>query len=289
MRRSTPYARAGKGRTTSPFTTADLASYDPATAPLNSTTAELDRPAPQRLGNGRLPSLTEIDAPPFPSIGPLGHRGRMRERVLDRGPDSLADYELLEMLLFFAFKKGDTKPLAKALINQYGSLAAILSAPQQSLLETAGLGPHSVTAIRLVREAAVRLARADLLGRPVLGNWDRLMDYLTTVLAREKVEQFRVLFLDNKNQLLADEMLGSGTVNHTPVYPREVVKRALELHATALILVHNHPSGDPTPSEDDVEMTLEIKKAANLLSIVVHDHVVVGNGRWVSLKKEGYL
>ena len=288
-RRSTPFARAGRPRTTSPFAQADLASFDPATAPLNSTTADADRAAGQLLGHGRLPSLTEIDAPPFPSIGPLGHRGRMRERVLDRGPDSLADYELLEMLLFFAFKKGDTKPLAKALINQFGSLAAILSAPQQSLLETEGLGPHSVTAIRLVREAAVRLARADLHGRPVLGNWDRLMDYLTTVLAREKVEQFRVLFLDNKNQLLADEMLGSGTVNHTPVYPREVVKRALELHATALILVHNHPSGDPTPSRDDVEMTLEIKQAAKLLSIVVHDHVVVGNGRWVSLKKEGYF
>jgi DNA repair protein RadC len=150
----------------------------------------------------------------------------MREKLLERGTDALADYELLEMLLFFAFKTGDTKPLAKALINRYGSFAAVLAAPQRELLATRGLGPHSVSAIKLVQAAALRLARAEAMERPVLNNWDRLMDYLTAALARERIEQFRVLFLDPKNRLIADEAQARGTVNHTPVYPREVVKRA---------------------------------------------------------------
>jgi len=226
---------------------------------------------------------------PFPSIGPHGHRRRLREKLLTRGAEALADYELLEMLLFFAQPRGDTKPLAKAVINRFGSFAAVLTAPTHELLATPGLGEHSVAAIRLVQGAALRLARAEAAARPVLNNWERLMDYLNAALAREKVEQFRVLFLDNRNQLIADEVQGRGTVNHTPVYPREVVKRALELHATALILVHNHPSGDPTPSREDVEMTAEVKEAARLLGIVVHDHVIVGNGRWLSLRREGLM
>jgi DNA repair protein RadC len=226
---------------------------------------------------------------PFPSIGPHGHRGRLRERLLERGPDSLADYEMLEMLLFFAFKTGDTKPLAKSLINRYGSFAAVLSAPVQQLMQTRGLGPHSVAAIKLVQGAALRLARAEAAEKPVLNNWERLMDYLHAAMARERVEQFRILFLDPKNRLLADEAQARGTVNHTPVYPREVVRRALELHATALILVHNHPSGDPTPSREDVLMTAEVKKAAAALAIVVHDHVIVGNGRTFSFRREGLL
>ncbi len=226
---------------------------------------------------------------PFASTGPQGHRGRMRDRLLDRGPDGLADYEVLEMLLFFAFKTGDTKPLAKALINRYGSFAAVLAAPQQDLMQTRGLGPHSVAAIKLVQEAALRMARAEVIDRPVLNNWDRLMDYLTAALAREKVEQFRVLFLDTRNRLIADEAQARGTVNHTPVYPREVVKRALEMHATALILVHNHPSGDPTPSRADLEMTQEVKAAAAALGIVLHDHLILGNGRWTSFRREGLL
>jgi DNA repair protein RadC len=236
--------------------------------------------------SGAAPSAA---AAPFASLGPHGHRGRMREKLLERGPDALADYELLEMLLFFAFKTGDTKPLAKALINRYGSFAAVLAAPQRELLATRGLGPHSVSAIKLVQAAALRMAKAEVMERPVLNNWDRLMDYLTAALAREKIEQFRVLFLDPKNRLIADEAQARGTVNHTPVYPREVVKRALELHATALILVHNHPSGDPTPSRADVEMTAEVKKAAAVLSVVLHDHVIVGNGRWLSFRREGLL
>jgi DNA repair protein RadC len=237
---------------------------------------------------GRAASQPPAEAP-FPSTGPYGHRARMRDKLLTRGPDALADYELLEMLLFFAMPKGDTKPLAKALINRFGSFAAVLAAPQQALLETRGLGPHSVAAIKLVQAAALRMARAEVIEQPVLNNWDRLMDYLHAVMAREKTEQFRVLFLDPKNRLIADEAQARGTVNHTPVYPREVVKRALELHATALILVHNHPSGDPSPSRADIEMTREVKQAASVLSITLHDHVIVGNGRWLSFRQEGFL
>lgn len=226
---------------------------------------------------------------PFASTGPQGHRARMRERLLLRGPNGLADYELLEMLLFFAFKKGDTKPLAKALINRFGSFSGVLAAPQQILSDTPGLGPHSVSAIKLVQEAAQRMVRAEVMDQPILNNWDRLMDYLTAVLAREKVEQFRILFLDPRNRLIADEAQARGTVNHTPVYPREVVKRALELHATAIILVHNHPSGDPTPSRADIEMTEEVREAAGVLGVVLHDHVIIGNGAWLSFRREGLL
>jgi DNA repair protein RadC len=226
---------------------------------------------------------------PFASIGPRGHRSRMRARVIEHGAGTLADYELLEMLLFFAFKTGDTKPLAKSLINHYGSFAALLSAPAEHLLHDGGLGPHSVVALKLVQEAAIRLARAELAERPVVNNWEKLIDYLTAVLAREKTEQFRILFLDTRNRLIADEAQARGTVDHTPVYPREVVKRALELHATAIILVHNHPSGDPSPSRADLEMTAEIRDAARVLGVVVHDHVIIGNGRWLSFRREGLL
>jgi DNA repair protein RadC len=235
------------------------------------------------------PSRLSAEMPPFPSTGPHGHRGRMREKLLERGADALADYELLEMLLFFAFKTGDTKPLAKALINRYGSFASVLAAPPRELLEAPGLGPHSVSAIKLVQAAALRLAKAEVMERPVLNNWDRLVDYLTAALAREKVEQVRVLFLDPRNRLIADEAQGKGTVNHTPVYPREIVKRALEVGATALILVHNHPSGDPAPSRADIDMTAEVKAAAGVFGIVVHDHLIVGNGRQTSLRREGLL
>ena len=229
------------------------------------------------------------DGLPFASTGPLGHRARMRQRVVEHGAGSLADYELLEMLLFLAFKKGDTKPLAKELINKFGSFAALLCAPTLALQETRGIGPHSLVALKIVQEAAHRLARAEVMDKPVLGNWDRLMEYLTTMLAREKIEQFRILFLDPRNRLIADEAQARGTVNHTPVYPREVVKRALELHATAIILVHNHPSGDPTPSRADIEMTSEIRDACGVLGVVLHDHVIIGNGAWLSFRKKGLL
>ncbi|WP_372619699.1 RadC family protein [Falsiroseomonas sp.] len=244
------------------------------------------RPEP---AEGAAPPALPPDGLPFPSTGPHGHRHRMRTKLLERGPDALADYELLEMLLFLAMPKGDTKPLAKALINRFGSFAAVLAAPQRDLLEARGLGEHSVAAIKLVQAAAHRLARAELMESPILNNAERLDAYLATVMAREKVEQFRVLFLDPKNRLIADEVQGRGTVNHTPVYPREVVKRALELHATALILVHNHPSGDPTPSRGDLDMTAELRQAATLFGIVLHDHIVVGNGTTFSFRREGLL
>ncbi len=270
----------------------------------------LEKPAPQvrgfaeavaraaaRITNGAgalAPPPPRQDMPPpnqavFPSEGPHGHRERMRDRLLERGPDGIADYELIEMLLFFAQPKGDTKPTAKRLINRFGSFGNVLAAPARVLEEVPGVGRHSVAALKLVHAAAVRLARSEVMDRPVLSNWDALMDYLNTILAREGIEQFRVLFLDNKNRLIADEAQARGTVNHTPVYPREVVKRALELHSAAIILTHNHPSGDPTPSRDDIVMTQQIIEAARVLSITVHDHVIVGNGTWLSFRKEGLL
>jgi DNA repair protein RadC len=245
-----------------------------------STALQADRTAPLPPG--------EVE-PPFPSTGPHGHRARMREKLLTRGPDALADYELLEMLLFYAMPKGDTKPLAKALINQFGSFAAVMTAPPKELFAVSGLAAFGVSALKLVQASALRLAKAELAERPVLNNGDRLMDYLNAVLARERTEQFRVLFLDSKNRLLADEVLSRGTVNHTPVYPREVLKRALEVSAVAIILVHNHPSGDPSPSRDDIAITEEIRAATGILEIVLHDHIIVGNGRWFSLRSNGML
>ena len=223
------------------------------------------------------------------AVGAEGHRERMRTRLLAGGGEALADYELLEMVLFIALPRVDTKALAKALLARFGSFAAVIAAPRRELLEVKGIGESAVATLKVVQVAALRLARAEVQDRPVLANWDRLMEYLTAALARERIEQFRVLFLDTRNRLLADEAQARGTVNHTPVYPREVVKRALELQATAIILVHNHPSGDPTPSRDDLEMTREVQAAAKALGIVLHDHVIVGNGRWTSFRKEGLL
>jgi DNA repair protein RadC len=232
--------------------------------------------------------LLPVEAPSS-IAGSAGHRERMRARLLTAGPDGLADYELLEMLLFLALPRRDTKPVAKALLARFGSFAGAISAPLNDLRAVEGMGEAAVAALKTVQAAALRLARAEVMERPVLSNWDRLMDYLNAMLARERIEQFRVLFLDTRNRLLADEAQARGTVNHTPVYPREVVKRALELQATALILVHNHPSGDPTPSADDVAMTREVQAAARALSIVLHDHVIIGNGRWLSFRREGLL
>ena len=242
----------------------------------------------RRLGESN-PALA-LDAPAISApVGADGHRNRMRLRLLNAGPESLADHELLEMVLFIALPRRDTKAIAKALLGRFGSFAAAIAAPQQELRTVDGVGEAGVAALKTIQAAALRLARSEVINRPVLTNWDGLMEYLNAVLARERVERFRVLFLDNRNRLLADEVQARGTVNHTPVYPREVVKRALELHATALILVHNHPSGDPSPSRDDVTMTNEVKAAAEALSMVLHDHVIVGNGRWLSLRREGLL
>ncbi len=228
-------------------------------------------------------------AAPDAAPGADGHRARMRHRLLTAGPEALADYELLEMVLFIALPRRDTKPIAKALLARFGSFAAAIAAPLNELRAVEGMGDAGTAALKVVQAAALRLARAEVINRPVLNNWDRLMEYLNIVLAREPVEQFRVLFLDTRNRLLADEAQARGTVNHTPVYPREVVKRALELHATALILAHNHPSGDPSPSREDIEMTQEVKRAVGALSIVLHDHIIVGNGKWFSFRREHLL
>jgi DNA repair protein RadC len=243
---------------------------------------------PKGLAETLLPGLT-ADLPPGPPPGSEGHRARLRARLLTAGPDSLADHEMLEMLLHVALPRRDTKAIAKGLLERHGSFARAIAATPQDLRATEGLGEAGIAALKLAQAAALRLMRAEVLDRQVLNNWDRLMAYLNAALAREKIEQFRVLFLDNRNRLVADEAQGRGTVNHTPVYPREVVKRALELQASALILVHNHPSGDPSPSQDDIAMTQEVKSAATALGITLHDHVIVGNGCWLSFRREGLL
>jgi len=218
-----------------------------------------------------------------------GHRERLRERFL-KAPDALPDYELLEMLLFAARTRGDTKPLAKALLHKFKTLAAVLGAEPSRLREVDGADSDAVVAaLKLVQEAASRLARAAVRERTVISSWQALLDYCQIRLAQETTEQFRVLFLDRKNALIEDEPLQRGTVDHTPVYPREVVKRALELGASALIMVHNHPSGDPAPSRADIDMTHQVRDAARAVGIQLHDHIVVGNGRHASFKSLGLL
>ncbi|MCS6891827.1 MAG: DNA repair protein RadC [Rhodovarius sp.] len=234
---------------------------------------------------GEAAATTGAEAPP----GHLGHRARMRQRLLAAGPEALLDHEMIEMTLFLALPRRDTKPLARALLARFGDFAGVISAPVAELRKVEGLGEAGVAALKLVQAAALRLSSTEIRRLDLINNWDRLVAHLNAVMAREPVEQFRVLFLDTRNRLLADEVQARGTVNHTPVYPREVVKRALELHATALILVHNHPSGDPTPSRADIEMTEQVRLAAEVMGIVLHDHVIVGKGRVLSFRREGLL
>lgn len=246
----------------------------------------------ENLGLLDLPSVGNVSrsaVPPVAVPGAEGHRERLRQRLLAAGPDALNDQDLLELILFLALPRRDTKPIAKALLARFGSFANVIAAPVHELQSVEAMKSAGPAMLKAVQAAAMRLARAEVVSKPVLNNWDRLMSYLHAELAREPVEQFRVLFLDTRNRLLADEAQARGTVNHTPVYPREVVRRALELQATAMILVHNHPSGDPTPSHDDIAMTREVKEAARSLGIVLHDHVIVGNGRWLSLRQKGLL
>jgi DNA repair protein RadC len=218
-----------------------------------------------------------------------GHRKRLRQRFLEGGGASLADYEVLELLLFSAKPRADVKPLAKALLTRFGSLSAVLGADADALARIAGMGPAAVAALKIVQEGAARMAREEIIDRPVIASWDRLLAYCRIAMAHEQVEQFRILFLDRKNKLIADEAQQRGTVDHTPVYPREVLKRALELGASAIILVHNHPSGDPTPSRADIEMTKELDDAARRLGIQVHDHVVIARASHASFKSLGLL
>ncbi len=241
-------------------------------------------------------SLWSTTAPPpaAPDPGPRpsepaephykGHRQRLKHRFETAGPEAFPDYELLELLLFSVLPQRDTKPLAKELIARFGSLAEVLNAPDNRLREVKGIGPGVITHLKVVRAAGLRLVKAQIQNKPVLGSWQTVIDYCRAAQGFEPREQFRLLFLDKRNQLIADEVQQRGTVDHTPVYVREVVKRALELGATALILVHNHPSGDPTPSRADIDMTRLVVDAAKPIGIVVHDHIIVGRNGHASFK-----
>ena len=213
-----------------------------------------------------------------------GHRDRLRARFAENGGEALPDYELLELLLFRSIPRRDVKPIAKELLRRFGSFAEVLAAPIHRLLEIDGVGDSVASDLKIVEASARRLAKGAVAKRPVLASWTAVLDYCRTAMAFGEREQFRLLFLDKRNALIADEVQQSGTVDHTPVYPREVVRRALELSATALILVHNHPSGDPTPSSADIRMTREIMDVAKPLGITVHDHVIVGREGHASLK-----
>ena len=213
-----------------------------------------------------------------------GHRQRLRQRFHQGGSDALPDYELLELVLFRALPRRDTKALAKRLIARFGSFAEVVNAPEPRLKEVKDVGDAVVTELKLIRAAALRLMRAEIMEKPALSSWKQVLDYLRAAQSYEHREQFRVLFLDKKNSLIADEVQQEGTVDHTPVYVREVVKRALELSATAIVLVHNHPSGDPTPSRADIDMTKQIVAAAAAMGIAVHDHIIVGRQGHASLK-----
>jgi DNA repair protein RadC len=213
-----------------------------------------------------------------------GHRRRLRDRFQNGGVEAVPDYELLELILFRVFPRVDTKPIAKRLIARFGSFAEVVSAPADRLKEVAGVGDRAVEELKLIKAAAERLTKGAIGAKPALSSWDSVLAYLRLAQGFEARELFRILFLDKKNHLIADEIQGRGTVDHTPVYVREVVKRALELSATAIILVHNHPSGDPTPSRADIDMTRQIIDAARPLGVTVHDHVIVGRHGHASLK-----
>jgi DNA repair protein RadC len=214
----------------------------------------------------------------------LGHRERLRERFYSAGPDALSDYELLELALFAAIPRRDTKPLAKALLKKFGSFAEVIHAPEARLREVDGIKDASVNQLKLIAAAASRIAKGEIKRNVALSSWNEVIAYCRSSMAFADKEQFRLLFLDKRNQLISDEVQQVGTIDHTPVYPREVIKRALELSATALILVHNHPSGDPTPSQADIQMTKAIIDIAAPLGIAVHDHIIVGRGGHASLK-----
>jgi len=251
-----------------------------------------DEDQPSFLAEAPFPLPTSADpaakrrgsSPAIQKPDHLGHRERLRNRFREAGPDALADYELLELLLFRSIPRGDTKPAAKALLKRFGSLAEVLGAPPAQLEEVPGLGPAAALDLKVVAAVGLRSARGAVMKREILSSWNAVLDYCRAAMAYEAREQFRILFLDKKNALIADEVQGTGTVDHTPVYPREVVKRALELSASALILVHNHPSGDPTPSKADVDMTKTIVATAKPLGIAVHDHVVIGRNGHASFK-----
>ena len=225
--------------------------------------------------------------PPQPHF--LGHRDRLKDRFVNGGPDAMPDYELLEMVLFRAIRRADTKLLAKQLLARFGTFAEVLSAEPERLMEVKGVGEAVATELKIVHVAAIRLMKGQVINRPVLATWNALLDYIRAAMAFNDIEQFRILFLDKKNQLIADEVQQEGTVDHTPVYPREVIKRALELAASAIVAVHNHPSGDPTPSMADIDMTKKVVDAGQRLGVAVHDHVIVGRKGHFSFRANGLM
>lgn len=234
--------------------------------------------------------FSEDGQTPFPERPHYhGHRQRLRERFLQAGSGTLPDYELLELLLFHAIPRVDVKPLAKSLIARFGSFSGVLSAEPERLAEFPEVSRQVIVLLKAVRESGERLARSEVMAQPVIGSWEKLLEYCRASMAHSGLEHFRLLFLDRKNRLIADEVQQTGTVDHTPVYPREVVKRALELNATAIILVHNHPSGDPTPSGDDIAMTHEVRDACQKLGIALHDHVIIAKGGHASMKSLGLI
>ena len=241
-----------------------------------------------------LPDGDEDEAAAAPLPGKLpssiaDHRRRLRTRFMAGGATAMPDYELLELVLFRAIPRQDVKPLARLLLDTFGDFNRVVSAAPTRLCMVKGVGDAVVQELKIVEAAAQRLMRARVINRPVLSSWDALVDYCHTAMAHRETEQFRILYLDRKNVLVADEEQAKGTVDHVPVYPREVVKRALELNASALILVHNHPSGDPTPSEADISMTCQVQDACQALGITLHDHLIIGKSRELSFRSQGYL
>ncbi|MFW8633845.1 RadC family protein [Cribrihabitans pelagius] len=233
--------------------------------------------APALPANGRLPSYIR------------DHRTRLRSRFMQGGAAAVPDYELLELVLFRSIPRQDVKPIARQLIDVFGDFNRVITAPPERLAQVKGIGTAVITDLKVLEAAAHRMARARIMQRQVISSWDALLDYCHTTMAHRETEQFRILFLDRKNVLIADEEQARGTVDHVPVYPREVAKRALELNASALILVHNHPSGDPTPSASDISMTEQVQTALTALGIVLHDHLIIGKSTELSFRSQGYL
>ncbi|NOD76128.1 MULTISPECIES: DNA repair protein RadC [unclassified Ruegeria] len=238
---------------------------------------DTDEAPAQPLPSGRLPSYIK------------DHRKRLRERFMAGGSAAMPDYELLELVLFRSIPRQDVKPLARALMDAFGDFNRVLTAPEERLRQIKGVGDSVVTDLKILEACAHRMARARVMQRHVISGWDALLDYCHTTMAHRETEQFRVFYLDRKNVLIADEEQAKGTVDHVPVYPREVAKRALELNASALILVHNHPSGDPTPSQSDIDMTNRIQDACSALGLTLHDHLIIGKSTELSFRSEGFL
>ena len=236
-----------------------------------------------------LPQAEDISSGKSPGHGAHGHRARLRTRLLSGGAEALADYEVLEFLLFAGIRQGDTKPAAKALLAHFGSLANVLNAEPGALQQVDGIGEASAAALKSVALAARRMARAEVRNRPVLGSWQALIDYLTIDMAHLTVERVRVLYLDTRNHLILDHHVGDGSIDEAAIHPREVIRKAMDIGATALIIVHNHPSGDPSPSPADIQITRRIAEAGRLMGVTVHDHVIVGRNDHVSLRSKGLI